>query len=108
MTALDVRVRQGFIAAGVPAELVDEVLDAFAEAKRRFFRDDLRPSEIEGGRFSEAVFRILQWSTTQKYTPIGRTLPSVPTLIETLEKAQGPEQRPAARSPHAACGLRHT
>lgn len=89
MTALDVRVRQGFIAAAVPTDLVDEVLNAFAEAKRRFYRDDLRPSEIEGGRFSEAVFRILQWATTQTYTSIGKTLPSVPTLIDTLEKAQG-------------------
>jgi len=89
VTPLDVRVRQGFIAAGVPTPIVDEVLDAFAEAKRRFYRDDLRPSEIEGGRFSEAVFRVLQWSTTQKFTPIGKTLPSVPTLIDTLEKAQG-------------------
>jgi len=44
----------------VPTELLDEVLDAFKEAKRRFYRDDLRPSAIEGGRFSEAVFRILQ------------------------------------------------
>jgi hypothetical protein len=89
VTDLDVRVRQGFVAAGVPTELVDEVLDAFAEAKRRFYRDDLRPSEIEGGRFSEAVFRILQWTTMQKYTPIGKALPSVPMLIDTLEKAQG-------------------
>jgi hypothetical protein len=89
VTALDVRVRQGFVAAGLPSELVDEVLNAFAEAKRRFYRDDLRPSEIEGGRFSEAVFRILQWATTQKYTPIGDTLPKVPTLMGTLESAQG-------------------
>jgi hypothetical protein len=86
VTALDVRVRQGFVTAGVPDELVDEVLDAFAEAKRRFYRDDLRPSEIEGGRFSEAVFRILQWTTTQTYTPLGGNLPKVPTLIGTLEQ----------------------
>ena len=89
MTALDARVRRGFIAAGVPTELVEEVLNAFAEAKRRFYRGDLRPSEVEGGRFSEAVFRILQWTTAGKYTAIGKTLPSVPTLIETLVKAHG-------------------
>ena len=65
MTALDVRVQQGFITAGIPAELVKELLEAFAEAKRRFYRDDLRPSEIEGARFSEAVFRILEWATTK-------------------------------------------
>jgi hypothetical protein len=88
VTALDVRVQQGFIAANMPAELVKELLDAFAEAKRRFYRDDLRPSEIEGARFSEAVFRILEWATTQKYTALGKTLPSVDTLMKTLINTQ--------------------
>lgn len=87
MTALDVRVRHGFIAAGIPAELVNELIETFAEAKRRFYREDLRPSEIEGARFSEAVFRILEWTTTQKYTALGGTLPKVPTLLGRLEQA---------------------
>jgi hypothetical protein len=91
VTPLDTRVRQGFKAAGVPSILVDEVLGAFAEAKRRYYRDDLRPSEIEGGRFSEGVFRILQWTTTQTYVPLGKTLPSVDKLLVTLENAQGTE-----------------
>jgi len=91
VSALDVRVQQGFVAAGIPSELVTELLDAFAEAKRRFYRGDLRPSEIEGGRFSEAVLRILQWTTTQKYTPIGKTLPKLDQLILTLQNAHGSE-----------------
>lgn len=86
MSALDDRVRQGFITAGIPAELVRALLDAFAEAKRRFYRDDLRPSEIEGARFSEAVFRVLEWATTQTYTPLGGTLPKVPALMGRLEQ----------------------
>jgi hypothetical protein len=86
VTALDVRVRQGFVAAGIPTALVDELVEAFSEAKRRFYRDDLRPSEIEGARFSEAVFRILEWITTQTYTPLGQSLPRVPTLISRLEQ----------------------
>ncbi|WP_129787831.1 hypothetical protein [Promicromonospora panici] len=86
MTDLDVRVRQGFNAAGIPLELVEELLEAFAEAKRRFYRDDLRPSEIEGARFSEAVFRILEWATTQAYTPLGGNLPKVPSLMGKLEQ----------------------
>lgn len=73
--------------AGVPTELIDELVEAFAEAKRRFYRDDLRPSEIEGARFSEAVFRILEWATTQTYTPLGDTLPKVPTIMGRLEQA---------------------
>lgn len=89
MTPLEDRVRNGFIAAGVPSALSDEVLDAFAEAKRRFYRDDLRPSAIEGGRFSEAVFRLLQWMTTQTYVPLGKTLPSVDKLLVTLQNSAG-------------------
>lgn len=84
MSTLDARVRQGLIAGGIPAELVNDLLEAFTEAKRRFYRDDLRPSEIEGARFSEAVFRILQWATTQKYTALGKTLPSVDAMMSTL------------------------
>ncbi len=84
MTTLDSSVRMGFAAGGVPGELVEEVLEAFAEAKRRFYRDDLRPSEIEGARFSEAVFRVLEWATTQAFTPLGKTLPSVDSLMKTL------------------------
>lgn len=89
MTALDARVRQGFSVAGIPEELTDELLEAFAEAKRRYYRDDLRPSEIEGARFSEAVFRILQWTTAGTYTALGKTLPSVDKLMYTLVNATG-------------------
>jgi hypothetical protein len=89
VTSLDVKIRQGFKSAGIPAELVGELLEAFAEAKRHFFKADLRPSAIEGGRFSEAAFRILEWSTKTTYTPLGTTLAKVPTLINQLENAIG-------------------
>ena len=91
MTTLDARVRIGFTSAGLPSALVDELIDAFAEAKRRFYRDDLRPSAIEGGRFAEAVFRVLEWATTSKYLPLGKTLPSVDKLLASLQNASGPE-----------------
>lgn len=84
-------VRQGFLDSGIPAQIVDEVIAAFEEAKRRFYRSDLRPAAVEGGRFSEAVFRLLEWATTGTFTPIGRTLPSVDTLIQRLQNAQGSE-----------------
>ncbi|MGV1080834.1 MAG: hypothetical protein ACOYD1_13495 [Candidatus Nanopelagicales bacterium] len=87
MTTLDERIRQGFVAAGIPSELVAELIEAFAEAKRRFYRDDLRPTEIEGARFSEAVFRILEWATTRTFTPLGKDLPKVPSLMGRLEQA---------------------
>lgn len=87
MSELNVRIQQGFLDAGIPVELVNELLEAFTEAKRRFYREDLRPSEIEGARFSEAVFRILEWAATQKYTGLSDALPKVPTLMARFEQA---------------------
>jgi len=82
-------VRQGFVAANIPEQLVDELLEAYEEAKRRFHLGDLRPQEVEGGRFSEAVFRVLQQLAGQRVTPIGKSLPSVDKLIVGFENASG-------------------
>ncbi len=82
-------IETGFLAAGIPADLVTEVVTAYEEAKTRFYRRDYRPSSVEGARFSEAVFRVLQWATTRTYTPVGGNLPKVPTLITQLQNATG-------------------
>lgn len=69
---------------GVSNELVDELIETYSEAKRRFAAGDHRPHQVEGGRFTEAVFRILQEMTTRSYTPLDRSLPSVDDLMVTL------------------------
>lgn len=75
----------GFLGAGIPADLVTELLEAYSEAKKRYHLGDLRPNLVEGGRFSEAVFRILQWATDSgNYTPLGQSLPGVTTLLGQL------------------------
>ncbi len=84
-------VRKGFVAKGLPSDAVDEVLASYVEAKRRYHLGDHRPQEVEGGRFSEAVFRVLQHATGQTVTPIGKTLPSVDRLLESLERSSGPD-----------------
>lgn len=81
------QVRQGLLAAGIPPELVDELLASFVESKRRFHLGDHRPQEVEGGRFSEAVFRILQHSCGFAVTPLGKPLPSVDALLPKFENA---------------------
>lgn len=70
--------------------LVKELLDAHAEAKRNFYLGGLRLSAVEGGRFCEAAFRILQFVTNNGvYTPLGKTLPSTDKLILELSNADG-------------------
>jgi hypothetical protein len=43
VNALDERVRRSFISANIPTEPVDELLQAFPQAKRRFYRTVFRP-----------------------------------------------------------------
>src|ERR1700687_3590422 len=67
----------------LPTRLVEELLDAHAEAKRNYYLGGLRLSAVEGGRFCEAVFRILEYATTAAFTPLGTTL-STDRLIDRL------------------------
>jgi hypothetical protein len=53
--------------------------------KRRFHLGDHRPQEVEGGRFSEAVFRILQHRSGLAVTPLSTPLAKVPQLLQVLE-----------------------
>lgn len=65
------------------AKLVDELLEAYADAKRNFYLGGLRLSAVEGGRFCEAAFRILQERTTGTFRPLGKKL-DVERLISDL------------------------
>lgn len=70
---MSARIRSG-LAAVLPPTLVDELLAAHAEAKRNFYLGGLRLSAVEGGRFSEAAFRLLEHITTGRHTPLGTSL----------------------------------
>jgi hypothetical protein len=74
------------LAGSYPTKLVDELLAAYREAKERFYAGGLRLSEVEGGRFCEAAFRMLQHRAGMAVTPIGHghTLPS-DTVIQQLQ-----------------------
>jgi hypothetical protein len=54
--------------------LVRELLGAYEEAKRNYFLAGHRLSAVEGGRFCEAAYRILQSMTTGTFTPLGDSL----------------------------------
>lgn len=74
---------QSELSAYFPTRLVEELLNSHAEAKRNFYLGGLRLSEVEGGRFCEAAFRMLQHATTGTYAPLGTHL-STDRLIDTL------------------------
>jgi hypothetical protein len=78
-------IRASLVAAYDDA-LVDELLAAYEEAKTNYYLGGLRLSAVEGGRFAEAAFRMLQQETTGKFTSLGKSLPRTDKLIEDLEK----------------------
>lgn len=81
-------IRSGLLSAGLPEDVVDEVLGAYTEAKRRFYLGDHRPQAVEGGRFAEAVFRLAQHAAGLPVTKVGKTLPGLDRLVPRLESGQ--------------------
>ncbi|VVB76000.1 Uncharacterised protein [uncultured archaeon] len=67
------------------AKLVDELLEAHSEAKQEFYLGGLRLNEVEGGRFCEAAFRLLEFITTGTYTQLGSQI-NTETLIRQLSQ----------------------
>ena len=67
-------IRDQLVASLDDNKLVDELLAAYQEAKRNHYLGGDRLSAVEGGRFCEAAYRILQDVTTSSFTPLGRPL----------------------------------
>ncbi len=68
-----------------------ELLEAHAEAKRNYYLGGLRLAEVEGGRFCEAAFRLLEKIECGKFTALGKPLDSeklISRLANLSSKAQ--------------------
>lgn len=62
------------IAAQHDPVLTDELLEAYAEAKQNFYEGGHRLNAVEGGRFCEAGFRLLEERVRGSFTPLGGRL----------------------------------
>jgi hypothetical protein len=76
-------VRDGLVKSLDP-RLVDELLAAYVETKHNYYLGGLRLSEVEGGRFCEAAFRILEQIGFSRFTALGATL-DTDRLIDRLK-----------------------
>lgn len=76
------QIRSG-LAASLDGRVVDELLDAHEEAKRNYYLGGLRLSAVEGGRFCEGAFRLLEQIASLPPTPLGTQL-NAERLIQRL------------------------
>lgn len=81
------------LAAGLDPKLVGELLDAYEEAKSNYYLGGLRLSAVEGGRFCEAAFRLLQQRAFGKFDPLGKQLKAdkVTQSLATLPGGSQPD-----------------
>ncbi len=71
----------------LPAELVDALLAHYVEIKEKFYLNKHEPSELNGGKFAEICFRILQHETANGvYTPIGQQISQLAQELRRLEQ----------------------
>jgi hypothetical protein len=86
------------LAAKLDAKLVHELLEAYSEAKRNYYLGGLRLSAVEGGRFCEAAFRLLEYATkNKKFTALSKPLASTDKLILELSNLDGSQFSDALR-----------
>ncbi len=75
------KIKAGLVAA-IDPKLTKDMLDAYEEAKRNFHHGGHRLSAVEGGRFCEASFRILQQITTGSYCALNRPIDTEKLTIQ--------------------------
>ncbi|GIG41947.1 hypothetical protein [Cellulomonas phragmiteti] len=59
-----------FLGAGLPSDVVHAMLEEYEETSRRFFLGDYGPAAVNGGRFCEAIVRLVQHLGSGSFTPL--------------------------------------
>ncbi len=77
------------ISAASNPGLAERLLAEYEDLTRRFYLADYRPSELSGGRFGEAAFRVCEQVCFGSHTPYGTTLTKSDELVKKLEQVPG-------------------
>ena len=57
--------------ANLPDGLATALGVEFSKLRDRFAKQDWEPGQLNGGKFAEAVFRVVEWHDTGSFTPLG-------------------------------------
>lgn len=66
-------------------DIAKRLLEEYDEIMKRFASGDHRPTELSGGRFAEAAFRVCQAACQLRVTQLGKQLPPCDKLCKDLE-----------------------
>ena len=83
------------LSQNVPSALADSLVQSYAEIVRRFYLGDHEPGELNGGKFCEAAYRILEAVTdpNSQYTPLSTSLDSeaITEQLRQIPRGQQPD-----------------
>ena len=77
--------------SNLPSELVNALQSEFQKLHQQYFLGRWEPSQLDGGRFAENVFRVLELKQSGRYTPIGNQLPRTAIYNAVVNDASVPE-----------------
>ncbi len=70
-----------------PKEVVDALIDSYIEIKENYYLNRHEPAELNGGKFAEAVVRLLQYILNGgKYDPLGKHIQNMSNIIRSFEQ----------------------
>jgi len=70
----------------LPGILVDALLDSYKEIKENFYLERHEPAELNGGKFVEACYRIIDHETKGSFAPIGTHTPDMIGKLRAFEQ----------------------
>lgn len=75
--------------AAIPSDLYAALEKHYYKIKLNFARQSYEPSELNGGKFCEIVYRVIEWQIDGKYTPLGKTISNFGEALRKLENKSG-------------------
>jgi hypothetical protein len=71
-----------------PEILVSKLISHYTKLKSNFMQNRLEPGELNGAKFAEVVFRLIEYATdpSHKYTSLRQSLPPVDALVTKFQK----------------------
>ncbi len=70
----------------IPTDLVDYLMSAYSEIKENYLLERHEPSELNGGKFVEACYRIIEQATKGSYTAVGAHMPDMIGKLRAFEQ----------------------
>ncbi len=75
----------------IPQNIVVELEAEFQKLHTQYFLGNWEPSQLDGGRFAEHVFRIIEYKQKKTFTSIGTTIPRLSIYNSASQDTMLPE-----------------